>query len=624
MNCPASVLPPSTKPLPALVWRWGRQALGGIAVLLLVQTGQTQAARSAERITLSYGLLERSVTVEALEYYAEQNQVSADLAAYLSYLDAEQVAQLRQALITPANLDTVAVAQFLYTEQGEILLRRFGEVVRTESNQSGFYALRSALILAAAQPDGLTALNVLKQFPLDDIRIDLRRTLSIFDDLQAMIRRTQEAVALIDQQANQEADLLPAVALGAINPGRPGSWAWQTLTLTMQDLRQNRTFPVDLYLPQTNLPQTNLLQTNLPQDKPGQQAGPTAAPVVVISHGLGSDRSTYAYLARRLASYGFVVAVPEHPGSNADQLQALIAGTASQVATPSEFIDRPLDIKYLLDQLARLNQSDPNLQGRFDLDQVGVVGQSFGGYTALALAGAKINFQQLATDCARDESFNLSLLLQCRAQELPRPLPDLADPRVKAIVAINPIGSSLLGAADFASIQIPVMLVSGSADTIAPALLEQIQPFTWLNTPERYLVLLQGGTHFSTIDVPPSQTGEIISLTSEIVGPDPRLAQAYLQELGVAFFQTYLAQNRAYLPYLESAYVQSISQSPLPISLVRSLTPAQLASIFGVLPELPWLPLDMEFSHFQEMNRFRLNQSVHSPADRGLSAEKSV
>lgn len=45
---------------------------------------------------------------------------------------------------------------------------------------------------------------------------------------------------------------------------------------------------------------------------------------------------------------------------------------------------------------------------------------------------------------------------------------------------------------------------------------------------------------------------------------------------------------------------------------------------FVVLPELPWLPLDMEFSHFQEMNRFRLNQSVHSPADRGLSAEKSV
>jgi hypothetical protein len=42
------------------------------------------------------------------------------------------------------------------------------------------------------------------------------------------------------------------------------------------------------------------------------------------------------------------------------------------------------------------------------------------------------------------------------------------------------------------------------------------------------------------------------------------------------------------------------------------------------LPELPWLPLDMEMSPFQEMNRFRLNQSVHSLADRGLSVERSV
>jgi predicted dienelactone hydrolase len=545
--------------------RGGKQVCWGVAALLFVQLAQTGAASSAERVTISYGLLERSVTVNALEQYAKTDQVAPDLVAYLRYLDDEQADQLRQALVAPANLDAVAVSQFLYTEQGEILLRRLGEVVRTESNLSGFYALRSALILAAAQPEGLTALNVLKQFPLNDIRIDLRRTLAFMDELQALIRRTQEAVALIDQQAGLEAKTIPLPAASPIDLRRPGQATWQTLTLTMQDVRRNRSFPVDLYLPQV---------------KSGQQV-PTAAPIVVISHGLGSDRSTYAYLARQLASYGFVVAVPEHPGSNAQQLQALIAGTASQVTAPSEFIDRPLDIKYLLDQLTRLNQTDPALQGRFNLDQVGVVGQSFGGYTALALAGAEINFQQLAADCAQDEPFNLSLLLQCRAQELPRPLPDLADSRVKAIVAINPIGSSLLGAADFASIQIPVMLVSGSADTIAPALVEQIQPFTWLNTPERYLVLLQGGTHFSTIDVPPSQTGEIISLPSEIVGPDPKLAQTYMQELGVAFFQSYLANNSAYLPYLESAYVQSMSQTPLPIALVKSLTPAQLASLFG-------------------------------------------
>lgn len=539
-----------------------------LALLLLLTSLQAGTAQAANRVTVTYGLLERSLSVEALNQYAKTGQVSRELRGYLANLDDEQENQLRQALLARAELNMVAVSQFLYTEQGEILLQRLGEVIRTEANLSGFYAIRAALILAAAQPEGLTALNVLKQFPLSDIRIDLSRTLQILNDLQALIRQTQEAVALVNQQSVAEAaeTALPPLP----NLQQLGPFSWQVSELQLQDRRRNREFPVDLYLPNRGAAQTG------------------AAPVIVISHGLGSDRSTYAYLARQLASYGFAVAVPEHPGSNAQQLQALIDGTASQVTAPAEFVDRPLDIKYLLDELSRQNESF-ELQGRLDLNRVGVVGQSFGGYTALALAGAQINFQQLAADCNR-RSYNLSLLLQCRAQELPQPLPDLRDPRVKAIIAINPIGSSLLGSRDFGAIQLPVMLIGSSADTIAPALIEQIRPFTWLNT-DRSLVLLQGGTHFSTIDVPASSTAGI-ALPSEVVGPDPTVAHAYLRQLSVAFFETHLAENPAYRLYLSAAYVQQISQPLLPISLVQSLTSSQLSSILNA--DLADLNADLE------------------------------
>ena len=542
MNGSASVQIPSPK----------RRFVQAAQVLLLLTSLQAGTALAAERVTVTYGLLERSLSVQALEQYARTGKASKVLHGYLENLDEQQETQLRQVLLSRADLSAVAVSQFLYTEQGEILLQRLGEVIRTESNLSGFYAIRAALILAAAQPEGLTALNVLKQFPLSDLRIDLSRTLQIFNELQALIRQTQDAVALVNQQAASEAATEPASNLPSLQ--QPGQMSWQMQTIQLRDRNRNREFPVDLYLPE----------------------GSSAAPVIVISHGLGSDRSSYAYLARQLASYGFAVAVPEHPGSNAQQLQALIDGTASQITAPSEFVDRPLDIKYLLDELTRLNQS--TLQGRFDLNHIGVVGQSFGGYTALALAGAQINFQQLAADCNRS-SYNLSLLLQCRAQELPLPLPDLHDPRVKAIIAINPIGSSLLGTGDFAAIQVPVMLVSSSADTIAPALVEQIRPFTWL-TADRSLVLMQGGTHFSTIDVPPSASAAI-SLPSELVGPDPTLAQAYLKQLGVAFFKLHLAGDQAYRPYLSAAYMQRISQPLLPITLVQSLTADQLSAVLN-------------------------------------------
>lgn len=536
-----------------------KTALSFAIVSALLQAG---AALGADQITITYGLLERSIAVDSLEQYAVDGTLPKDLRGYTQFLNDVQQAQLRQALLARANLSVVTVAQFLYTEQGEILLQRLGEVVRTDSNQSGFYATRSALILAAAEPDGLTALNVLKQFPLSNIRIDLSRTLQILSDLQTLIRQTQEATLLVDQQAALEAEAEPIVtALPDIQ--QFGSFGWQIVSIQLQDLSRNRVFPVDLYLPQNN------------------QAPVLAAPVIVISHGLGSDRSTYAYLAKQLVSYGFAVAVPEHPGSNAQQLQALIAGTASQVTAPAEFIDRPLDVKYLLDELAQRNQSDADLMGRFNLEQVGIVGQSFGGYTALALAGAQINFQQLSADCSRGDTLNISLLLQCRALELPQPLPDLQDSRIKVIVAINPIGSSLLGPTDFAQIQIPVLLLSGSSDTIAPALLEQIRPFTWLETLNKYFVLLQGGTHFSTIDVPDQSSADVFELPSEIVGPDPALARAYLKALSVAFFQTYLAQNSSYRPYLDASYVQSMSRALLPISLVQSLTSTQLVKVLG-------------------------------------------
>lgn len=547
------------------IGRWAKQILLGLGILpLALQAGNTLAA---ERITVTYGLLERSINIASLKQFAADGTVTKDLSTYTQYLDEMQQEQLRQALVARADLGVVAVSQFLYTEQGEILLRRLGEVVRTDSNLSGFYAIRSALILAAAEPEGLTLLNVLQEFPLSNIQIDLGRTLQIFGDLQTLIRQTQEAVVLVDQQSVLEATTEPNDAAALPNLQRLGAFGWQMISIQLQDVSRNRTFPADLYLPQRG--QTPVLN----------------APVIVISHGLGSDRSSYAYLAKQLASYGFAVAVPEHPGSNAQQLQALIAGTASEVTSPSEFVDRPLDIKYLLDELDRLNRSQSELQGRFNLKQVGVVGQSFGGYTALALAGAKINFQQLAADCSRGNAFNLSLLLQCRALELRQPLPDLQDTRVKSIVVINPIGSSLLGAADFAQIQIPVMLVSGSADTIAPALLEQIRPFTWLETTNKYFVLLQGGTHFSTIDVPPGAEADAIPLPNEIVGPDPTLAQTYLKILGVAFFQTYVAQNSSYRSYLDAVYTQSISKAIMPISLVQSLTATQLAKVYRQTPD---------------------------------------
>lgn len=505
---------------------------------------------AAQRINISYAPIERSISVKALADYAQTGKLDDELATYAKYAGPQSMERLQRVLKTKIDLGPVAVSQFFYTPQGEALLQRLGQIIKTESRQPGFYALRSALILAAADRQGLTLLNVLRYFPSNSIRVDLRLSLQMAEQVEGIINQTNKAIALVADQSSAEiTNTTPKVDFAQLPDLRKrGRFNWNKQTLTLEDKSRDRIFPADIYLPVTS----------------------SRSPVIVISHGLGSDRTSLAYLARQLASYGFAVAVPEHPGSNAEQLRLLLTGRANTAEEPSEFINRPYDVKYLLNRLQALSTTDATYQ-HLDLTQVGVIGQSFGGYTALALAGAPLNFSQLEEDCKDQTStWNVSLLLQCRALELPETQYNLSDPRIKAAIAINPITSSVFGESSINKIKVPVMIVSSSNDTVAPALSEQISPFTWLDTKAKYLVVLGGATHFSAID-DPNPTTDPVTLPLQVIGPNPAIARRYLQALSVAFCQTYIANDQQYRPYLSASYAQAINQFVPSINLVQSL-----------------------------------------------------
>ncbi|MFB2893834.1 alpha/beta hydrolase [Aerosakkonemataceae cyanobacterium BLCC-F50] len=529
-----------------------------LGISLVTTIGSAFPARSAERVQVSLDILNRTISVDSLEAYAKRGVVNQDLAPYVRYVNPQKQTLLRQILLKRLEIRPIAVSQFFNTPQAEILLRRLGQIIQTESGQYGSQAIQKALISAANDPEGITLLNVLRKFPATGVRIDLAKGLQLADDLSKVIEQTNKAIAAVNQQATTVAtNQTPAQIAALPNLRQPGSFTINKQTIQLRDLRRNRSFQADIYLP-------------IP-DNTSQQ--PTPAPVIVISHGVGSDRETFAYLAQHLASFGLAVAVLEHPGSNAQQIQNLIEGRAEEVAQPREFINRPLDVKFLLDELERLSQTDILYQGRLNMQQVGVIGQSFGGYTALALAGADINFASLQKDCAAiNSSWNLSLLLQCRALVLPNYNYNLQDSRVKAVIAINPISSSVFGKNGLENINIPVAIVAGSADTVAPALPEQIAPFTWLDNPNKYLLIMNNGTHFSTL----AESQSSVPLPSSVIGPDPALARDYMKVLSVAFFEFYVADRPEYKAYLTPAYIRYLSQEPLPLSLVRSLSEAEL------------------------------------------------
>ncbi|MGB3789590.1 MAG: alpha/beta fold hydrolase [Phormidesmis sp.] len=181
---------------------------------------------------------------------------------------------------------------------------------------------------------------------------------------------------------------------------------------------------------------------------PEVSRGGEKSPLVMISHGLGGDRTSFAYVAKHLASYGFAVAVVEHPGSSSAQVEALFVGETSQGIEPDDMIRRPTSIHTLLDDLETAARTSA-IASNVNFQKVGVLGQSLGAYTALALAGATVQRSALEQACPSELSaqLNLSLLVQCPILTLPQPLPPLGDRRIRAAIAINSLDSAVFGPA---------------------------------------------------------------------------------------------------------------------------------------------------------------------------------
>ncbi|NEU81746.1 alpha/beta hydrolase [Nostoc sp. UIC 10630] len=535
---------------------------------------------AAERISFFYPPFgEFSLSVDSLETFAKVGKIDQDFSFYASRATPQQLAQLRDLLQQRFNITPTLVSQVTYSPIGEEVVQQLGKLLLTESRQNGFYAIRASLILAAADREGLTVVNLLRKFPSNTMRVNFTEGLRIVDDLSQLLKKKDEVVAslqkeAIAQAANSTVDFSKQADLRS-----PGKFRWQKKSLELNDVSRSRRLPVDIYLPTTQ----NSESTD-------QNSPSPPFPLIVISHGLASDRSTFVYLAEHLASYGFAVAVLEHPGSNAKRFQQYFAGLASP-PEPEEFINRPLDIKYLLDELQRLEKSDPTLHRKLNFQQVGAIGQSFGGYTVLTLAGAKINFEQLRQDCNTNySSFNLSLLLQCEASKLPQKNYELKDDRIKAIMAINPIDSLVLGEGGVSQIKMPVMLVAGSQDIFAPPVFEQIRPFTWLSDPNKYLALIENATHFSAI-AEPTPENDILPVPPALLGPDRDAVYSYLNALSVAFMETHLLNRPEYRSYLQPSYATFLSKEPLNLSILQSLSVAQFNQIWSAsIPQSTKLP----------------------------------
>lgn len=162
-------------------------------------------------------------------------------------------------------------------------------------------------------------------------------------------------------------------------------------------------------------------------------------PLVVISHGHSGTPWTYRELARHLVQAGFVVALPAHTGNTRDD--NTLAGTAANLA------NRPRHISLSIDAAL----AEPALQAHIASGGVAVIGHSIGGYTALAAAGG-----QPWTGPHE------------RKGAEPAPVPVTPDPRIRALVLLNPATFWFVGES-LRAVRVPILMRTGEKDQVTPA-----------------------------------------------------------------------------------------------------------------------------------------------------------
>ena len=254
--------------------------------------------------------------------------------------------------------------------------------------------------------------------------------------------------------------------------------------------------------------------------------------LILLSHGNAGTELGHSVLAQALARNGYLVAALRHPGDNW-QDRSLLA------QSPERYFDeRPRQASRVIDALL----ADPAWKDRIATDnkgpRVGALGHSAGGYTVLALAGARPDLSRMRKHCQVEVSEDPIFCSMGRAGEATPPSPaaaiSLKDDRVRAIVAMAPAGV-LLTAESLTAVRPATMIYEAELDRfVVPRFHAE-----WVasNLPAPNLHRVPNAWHFAFMDSPsislPSPDGDVAA------NPPGFDRGAFLKQLAVeitAFF----------------------------------------------------------------------------------------
>lgn len=178
-------------------------------------------------------------------------------------------------------------------------------------------------------------------------------------------------------------------------------------------------------------------------------------PLIIVSHGYVGSRYLLTYLTENLASKGYIVVAIDHTEST----------FRDAAPFPSTLLNRAKDVIFTINEMAKLNEQKGFLKGIIDINNIGLIGYSMGGYGVLNVAGA--GYSDAAAKLFSSISGG-SKALETRTANHPD-YKTTIDPRIKAVVAFAPWGMErgVWDAESLKGLKIPTFFVAGSQDDIS-------------------------------------------------------------------------------------------------------------------------------------------------------------
>lgn len=164
--------------------RWLGVGMGSAVLLTSLQ------AMAAEQVILKYRVFRESVSVRELTEFAQTGNPSPDLQTYLR-LSRQNPEAVRQTLVKPVRVNPIVLDRVLNSPVGNVVLDRLGQSIQTPKGGAERQALRAALTLSASGDGNISILEILQNYPTQEVVIDGDRIETAFRQLSDLAARLQ-------------------------------------------------------------------------------------------------------------------------------------------------------------------------------------------------------------------------------------------------------------------------------------------------------------------------------------------------------------------------------------------------------------------------------------------------